>query len=424
MSQSKNHEQPKKQASSRTPSEASDNTLEQVETSASSAYASMTGAPPPVVRPDDVLTLQRTLGNRAVGTLVNQRSSLQNVVQRTPDTKRIYSEEVSYSKSLEIGKDLGYITLNEIGVTAKGEYAVKLNKASDDASTEEKTTVASDLGDIKAGIKKETKQLWHDSAVKRYSGFTPTLTKGGEVTTKGGKLAFEGAVEGKKVSFAVEFSLLDSEVTEKGIDIDVLKVSPKTKIHFIKDLPIKNGKGALNVDEEIAIGFTPNYKRIAQYIAANFSAAAAAEALFIGGSVAVVVGSLVGLCITLADADELGKIPDQVGRQIISYGRGYDDAAHEKQAGSGYYYYLGWQDGNKRLVDALASGKAPPSVIREEFAKKKFFWEAANSIKPKLKSAALKQWADTHWFDMTLDNGKGYRYLGMALDGLELTRLM
>ena len=81
-------------------------------------------------------------------------------------------------------------------------------------------------------------------------------------------------------------------------------------------------------------------------------------------------------------------------------------------------------DGSKQLTQALESGKAPPSVIMEEAAKKDYFWEAATTISQSLKSAALQEWEETHWFDMNIDGGKGKRYLQKALDGLNLSLLM
>lgn len=414
----------KKVQNTNVPEKPAHETASELPVAAAEAHYFTSSAPSPLIKPKHILALQRTVGNQTVQRLVSQKSGAVPPIQRTPVNERVFSEEVTYGKTFEIGKDLGYIVLNEVSVSAKGEYSVKLNKPAENPNSEEKSGVVVDLSERKAGIKHETKTTWEDSSAERYTGFKPQFVEGGELTTKGGKLMFEGTIEHQRVSFAVEFSLFDAEKTESGIDLDILKVSPKVKIPLIKDLPINDGQGVLSVEEEISISFTPNYKRIAQWISTRFAAAAAAEAIFVGGSVAVVVGSLVGLCITLADAKELGQIPDRVGHQIIAYAKGYNDAMHNQSNGIGWYYTEGLMDGSKQLTQALESGKAPPSVIMEEAAKKDYFWEAATTISQALKSAALQEWEETHWFDMNIDGGKGKRYLQKALDGLNLSLLM
>ncbi|MCB0007454.1 MAG: hypothetical protein KDE04_13410, partial [Anaerolineales bacterium] len=321
------------------------------------AYNRLTGDRPVPLKPTDLLSLQRTIGNRAVQRTALTQPGRPAKLQRSPATSEAVSSEITgWQKTVHLDRDLGYITLNEITATGKGEYTI-ITHGPADADTQQKHTVTGEVTNPGFGFKEETKKVYEESVIEAVSGFKPALSGSSQLDNKGGKLTFEGALEGQQVGFAVEFAILDIQTGDpaKAIDVDVLMASFKQKVPLIKDYQVEGGEGRLDCVAEFAIGFTPNYKKIAQYVLAEFGAAALAEAAFVGGSVAAGVALAVGACITLIDVNELGEIPEQVGRAIISYAKGYNDTMHSEKGSGDLNYFQGVMDALPVQLNAIAS---------------------------------------------------------------------
>jgi hypothetical protein len=313
-----------------------------------------------------------------------------------------------------IEKSVGPITIESLSLSASLTYKLE-SEAKDQAEhagPSSKIGTSYKHGDG-VGMQYEVEQAWKESALKRASGFTPQIKGGGEITPKGGELAIEGSLEGDAVSVGLKLTLAGVD-PEHGLEF--LTLAPSVTFPAKgTSLKLKNGATIeCEMAETVELKVKPNYVMAALWLRQQFAAAATAEVAITTGFIANGAFALTGLIISLADADDLARIPDEVNKYINDYCDGYNAAMRQlPPVGDGQGYQKGYEIGQETIKKALE--RVPANVLVEEASKHNYKNEAYDQIAMKAKLDAIQQWKDSHWFDTHIGNGYGRRMLAMAL---------
>jgi hypothetical protein len=305
---------------------------------------------------------------------------------------------------IPINKSLGPIELDSVAAYGEFNYEVfdpgQAANAPEGTPSETQTrTGATAEAGGGVGVQGELQRSWEDSAIKKWTGFTPQLKAGGELTTAGGELGVEGALEGESVSTSLRFTLIGEDFETAQIEFATLTWGIQIPRHKTPEMDLGGGvKVKADLQEKYEAKFKPDYIAIGRWIAQRFLTAAAGEVVISGAFIAGGVMTIVGFVMAISEAEEMSKIPDQVAGFVSGYAKGYQAAMRNENAGGGGAGYAeGFQHGKSKIEESKS--KVPAPVLVEEARKRDLFQEGVDAILPTAKERALQEWQANHWFD-------------------------
>jgi hypothetical protein len=367
--------------------------------------------------------LQRTIAYHKAGGYIQRQSAPPANTAGAPGwgVKHTFKTPKLEAK---VNRPLGPVVWESVAVSGEFGYEV-FNPGQEagaapgtDSTTQARAGAAHELGKT-AGVQAELQKTWQDSAIQRATGFQPSIKAGGELNNKGGELGIEGQLEGKNVTLALKFTIIGEDFEKGAVEFSTLTGTVQLPAHKEEKTTANGDKVKYEVVEKTEFKFKPNYAQIGRWLAQRFAAAAAGEVVITAAFIANGVLILAGTIISLADAGDLKRIPDEVSSKASSYAHGYQDAMHGKPAkGGATSYPEGYQEGQARYKAAI---EVVPEAVFKEQSKERALWaEAVGAILPGAKETALKKWQEDHWFDTYVGNGFGHRRLKAALDAIRI----
>lgn len=365
---------------------------------------------PPAQRQQAVLAMQRRSGNAAVQRMIGAPTS---DIQRAPAVGVGRKHAVKLKAlTVPVGAPIGTlpVTLKEIVIS--GEASVSIFSP-EDAKAKTKVSAGasggrdSGKGISEVGIAAEVERKnaeWKDTAL----GDVKLTTKGSVKLTSQG---FEMKVQPLGLDFedrggALEFSV--AKVNNKG-QITLMSLIPS---YYVKPTP--DQETTLDSGEIMKVSFkrkvefvlTPDYKKLALWLAEKMGEAAAAELAIAGG---LVVGGIATLAAAFFEASlgsELADRIDTAARNTKDFCEAY--AAVMKGGTASPKSEWGKAGASTAQSAISASSILLPEAIYEAAKKRNLSSEAFAIAWPMVKEKAIAAYRKEHWFETWVyDEGKG-----------------
>ena len=360
--------------------------------------------------------LQRTAGNAAVQRLLAPDPTVQRIGPAVPSVAGKHT--VTFIKApvpLAIPLDPIPAKITEIEGSAAGTFESEPVNEGDPGAPAAKVGA---LAGEENGIQAELEKSWDKTVIEYVTGMKPKVTEGAKITSTGGEVGVEGALEGTYVTFKLGFNFLEV----KNGEIEWLPVKPGVEfpVKVPISLPQYGVKGTLEVKAAITLTIEPDLAAISKWLVETFGPdllAAGVGGLSAGAAAA---GFLVGTMYLMDDAHARGVAAGEAAAAAGQQAAGFSESFADVATGGSGTGGPGGAEGAQAADDAINKQLGFRAVVIEQNkqkGKEAIAREAYLTIAQEIYDHAKTHFREQHKDDISVGIGElvGIEDLGSGI---------